>query len=90
MCQRGRPEFHIIIISERLTIMQARSKEQVMQSMGIENEEPMLKFRITILNYTLYVAAIFSLLFALMHELNINVIGRLQTSTTSMLPPALA
>lgn len=52
---------------------------RVMAHLGIDGEDAGLEFRITILNFTLYVAAIFSLLFALMHEFHINDIGRIHS-----------
>jgi signal transduction histidine kinase/CheY-like chemotaxis protein len=46
---------------------------------GIGEGDASLEFRISILNYTLYVAAIFSLLFALLHDLGVNDIGRVHS-----------
>ena len=43
---------------------------------GDRDDEAGQAFRITILKFTLYVAAVFSLLFALMYEFGINDIGR--------------
>ncbi|MGM0594739.1 MAG: ATP-binding protein [Pseudomonadota bacterium] len=37
-------------------------------------------FRITILNYTLYVAALFALIFGLMHDFGLNEIGRIHAT----------
>lgn len=46
---------------------------------GRDGAEAGLAFRISILNFTLYVAALFALIFGLMHDFGINEIGRIHS-----------
>ena len=54
-------------------------KNRVVAQIGIDEGDAGLEFRINILNFTLYVAAIFSLVFGLMHDFGINDIGRIHS-----------
>jgi len=48
-------------------------------NLGSDNGEAILDFRISVLNFTVYVAATFSLLFALLHDFSINDITRVHS-----------
>jgi len=52
-------------------------RKLIAEQIGSAEEDAGLEFRISILNFTLYVAALFALMFALMHDFGINDIGRI-------------